>query len=122
MVCWSTSEAKFVSVAKSIKEIEWVCSMVSEFKMRTDVAVIYCDNQGAIIILTSEDGFGRTMHLDIRVHFVKELCRIGKYQIRLVRSDENLADLFTKPLQRLNFPRIVDELMYSENLKNKGDY
>ena len=122
MVCLSTTEAEFVSVAMSMKEIEWVYSMVSEFKIRIDVAVIYCDNQGAIKIFTSEAGFGRTKHLDIRLQFVKDLFKVGKYQIRYVRSDENLADLFTKPLQRLNFQRIVDKLMYSDKLENKGDY
>ena len=73
--------------------------------------VIYSDNQGTIKILTSETSSHKTRHVDIRLQFAKQFILTNKYSIRYVTSDENIADIFTKTLQRLNFSKLMSKLM-----------
>ena len=40
----------------------------------------------------------RTKHVDTKYHFVKDLVSDGKMKLEYVQTDENIADMFTKPL------------------------
>ena len=50
MVCLSTTEADFVAIALALKDVEWIYFLLQEANMHVEVAVIFCDNQGAIKI------------------------------------------------------------------------
>ena len=41
---------------------------------------------------------GRTKHIDIRFHFIRGLIADGKITLKHCGTDEQLADIFTKPL------------------------
>ena len=111
MVCLSTTEAEFVAVAMTLKEVEWIHKILHELKVELRFTVIFTDNQGAIRVFESQTSTARTKHLDLRLQFTKQILQKKQYILRYVRSDENLADLFTKELARLNFQKLVSQLM-----------
>ena len=111
MVCLSTTEAEFVAVALTMKEVQWISSILLELRLKLAVVCVYCDNQGAVKIFQSEQTTARTKHLDIRLQYVKELFRTKSYSIRYIKTEDNLADLFTKPLNRLDFNRLLARMM-----------
>ena len=110
-VCLSTTEAEFIAAAMAIRDLEWIYAMVHELNVIVKTAIIYCDNQGAVRIFTSEQSTSRTRHLDIRLQFTKHLIKNGKYQIRYITSGNNVADCFTKPLYQLNFERLTHKML-----------
>ena len=61
---------------------------------------IMCDNVGAIFIAHNSKNSGRTKHINIKHHFIREYVIDGTVQIKFVRSEENLADPFTKNVSR----------------------
>ena len=65
-----------------------------------DVTVIaHCDNQPAPVIIDS--GYtGNTEHIQIRWNCIYELCLKYGIHMKYVPSNEQLADLLTKPLSR----------------------
>ena len=117
MVYQSTTEAEFVAVALMLKDVEWVHNILSEIGINISLSVVFCDNQGAIKIFRASSSTARTKHLDYRLQYIKDLFNQGKYTLKYVTSEDNIADIFTKPLGRLHFNKVLNKIM--TNLSNK---
>ncbi len=89
------------------------------FALDLNVSVVYCDNQGAIKIAHSLSSSGRTKHLDIRLQFIKQMISKGKVKVEYVPGTSNIADIFTKPLGRVNFKKLSEWLL-SDNTRLQG--
>ena len=58
--------------------------------------VVHVDNVGAIFMAENVSTSGRTKHVDIRYHYVREFIEDGFIRIVFVRTKFNKADMFTK--------------------------
>ena len=56
------------------------------------------DNKSAIEISRNAVHHGRTKHINVRYHFIRSYVEEGKVKLKHVRTEDQLADLFTKPL------------------------
>ena len=121
IVAQSTCEAEYVALAYSIKETLWIERLLSEVGINYKTSVIYCDNAGAIKIANKQSATGRTRHLDLRLQMIKDLIAKGQIEISYVRSDLNIADIFTKPLGRLLFSKVADAIMDKRILHSKEE-
>ena len=74
------------------------------------VGIIYCDNQGVVKIYQSETSTARTKHLHVKLQYAKHLLK-QKYLLRFIQTQDNLADILTKALTRVQFNRIIQKLM-----------
>lgn len=110
MVCQSSTEAEFVAVAMAMKDVEWIFNMLLELRQKILVACVYSDNEAAIKIFKSHVSTARTKHMDYRLQYVKELFS-QRYELRHVRSEDNIADMFTKSLGRNNFYKQLNKVM-----------
>ena len=52
----------------------------------------------------------RSKHIEIRHHFVRDHFSNGNIIVEFVPSDMQLADIFTKPLEKVNFEFIRNEI------------
>ncbi|GJT75334.1 hypothetical protein Tco_1042059 [Tanacetum coccineum] len=59
---------------------------------------IYCDSKSAIAISYKAVQHSRTKHIAARYHFIKEHVEKGMIELYFVKTDYQLADLFTKAL------------------------
>ena len=59
---------------------------------------VLVDNTAAISIANNENSSRRTKHFDVRHKFNLQCIRRGIARVDYVPTDENLADIFTKPL------------------------
>ena len=64
----------------------------------SDTMLVHCDNMSAINLTKNSVQHSRTMHVDLRHHFVRELVEQKLIVIEHVSSENQLADIFTKPL------------------------
>ena len=64
---------------------------------------IYCDNTNAINISKNPTQHSRTKHIEIRHHFIRELIEDGTLTLEFIHTDDQKADLFTKPLDGRRF-------------------
>ena len=73
---------------------------------------IRCDNQSALAIVSRPGAMhARTKHIDVRHHFVRDAVKAGEVRVQWVPSAEQLADIFTKPLDRHTFITLRDAIM-----------
>ncbi|GJS69416.1 retrovirus-related pol polyprotein from transposon TNT 1-94 [Tanacetum coccineum] len=66
---------------------------------------MYCDSKSAIAISCNPVQHSKTKHIDIWYHFIKEHVEKGTVELYFVRTEYQLADLFTKalPKERLEY-------------------
>ena len=71
---------------------------------------IYCDNTSAIAISNNPVQHSRTKHIDIMYHFIREHIMNGTVELHFVPTADQIADIFTKPLDEATFSKLVSEL------------
>ena len=69
------------------------------------------DNQAAIALSYNPEFHSRTKHIDRRHFFVRECVENLQIRVPFVKTVDNLADFFTKPLSSKNFYRMRDIIM-----------
>ncbi|GKD26891.1 retrovirus-related pol polyprotein from transposon TNT 1-94, partial [Tanacetum coccineum] len=72
-------------------------------KKHLQVIPLYCDNKSAIALCCNNVQHSRAKHIDVRYHFIKEQVENGIVELYFVRTEYQLADIFTKPLPRERF-------------------
>ena len=71
---------------------------------------LLCDNKSAVKITNNPVQHSRTKHIDIRHHFLRDHVARNNISLCGVRSEDQLADIFTKPLDESTFCRLRSEL------------
>ena len=79
--------------------------------MFTRPLTIYEDNQACIHLSKNPGDFSRSKHIDTRYHFVREQVAQQTVTQKKVETKDNLADVFTKPLDRKQFYTITNNFM-----------
>ena len=111
IVSLSSTEAEYVAQTHAAKEAIWLRSFISEIRGDDEKPLtIGCDNQGAIALAKDNKFHSRTKHIDLRYHFICEAVEDGKISVKYIPTEENVADIFTKPLPRPKFDRFVKML------------
>jgi hypothetical protein len=60
---------------------------------------IFVDNKSAIALAKNPVHHERSKHIDTRFHFIKEHIKEGDVELVHVKTHEQIADIFTKPLK-----------------------
>ncbi len=71
-------------------------NLLEELGVNSGIPVVYEDNDGARRLAASGMGQKRARHLDIKHHFVQDLCRDGKVEIIRLPGEDQPVDLLTK--------------------------
>lgn len=79
----------------------------------------FCDNRSAIAMTRNPVLHNRTKHIAIKHHFIRELVVEGEVELEFCRTDQQLADLFTKSLSRGKFEEFRDKLLIG-NFESRG--
>ena len=110
-VALSTVEAEYVAMSRCAQQMIWMHSWLDEVEIKHSLpGLIKGDNRGAIALTKNTKDHGKVKHIDIRHHYVRELIQSGAITIEQVPSEDNLADLFTKPLPRDQHHRLLTAL------------
>lgn len=97
----STAEAEYVAAAMCTAELIYLNGLCSEFC--ESVAVLNMDNTSAIKMLHNYENTKRSKHIDIKVHFIRDIVTKNLVRVKYVQSDHNVADIMTKPLGSVKF-------------------
>jgi hypothetical protein len=65
--------------------------------------MIKCDNQSSINIVNNLIFHARTNHIESQFHFVREKLQSNEIALMYCNTNENVADIFTKPLGKIKF-------------------
>ncbi|KAK9675865.1 hypothetical protein RND81_11G036900 [Saponaria officinalis] len=95
----SSAESEYRSMSYTAGEVVWLIGILQDFQVQVQLPVqLNCDNKAAQHIAANPVFHERTKHLNIDCHYVREKIQEGLLRTEYVRSDQQLADLMTKPL------------------------
>nr|GEU29655.1 hypothetical protein [Tanacetum cinerariifolium] len=106
----STAEAEYVSLFACCAQVLWMRTQLTNYGFHFNKILIYCDSKPAIAISCNPVQHSRTKHIAVRYHFIKEHVEKGTIELYFVKTDYQLADLFTKALPADRFNYLVRRL------------
>ena len=111
-VALSTCEAEYFAMSVAGQEILWLRSVLAEmgFPCKSPTA-LHSDNiSGISWAKGSKMPLKRAKHIDVRAHFIREQHKNGTINCQYVQSDENIADMMTKPLGSIKLQRFCAQI------------
>jgi hypothetical protein len=95
----SSCEAEFMAATEAAKQAIWLSNLLSELIGRKQkVVTLYVDNNSAIALMKNPVFHGRSKHIDIKYHFIRECVEHGQIKVKRVSTLEQKADSLTKAL------------------------
>jgi len=114
VVALSITQAEYIALVEGVKEAMWLKEMIGELGITQECVKIHCDSQSAIQLANHQVYHERTKHIDIRLHFVRDMIESKEIVVEKVASEENPTDVFTKSLPRLRFKHCLDLIKFVE--------
>jgi len=101
LVALSTAESEFIAFSSAVTEAVFMKNLLEDFQVKLQSpVVIYEDNRSCIAIASNPNTTKRTKHFDVRLHFVKDYIVKKLIKPEDIESNENIADMMTKALDK----------------------
>ena len=107
-IALSTVEAEYIALSQSLREVISLMQMAKEMKSRkipllgnsrtTMKCNAFEDNTGALELAKVPKMRPRTKHINIKYHHFRDHIQRGTIQVEHVSTEQQIADIFTKPL------------------------
>lgn len=101
-----------MAVTEGAKEAVWLRRLLGELQaldLQTPTT-IHGDNQGSLNLAQNPIYHGRTKHIEVRHHFIREKIASGEINLDYVPTNDQIADILTKPLGKTTFERLREQL------------
>ncbi|WVZ81141.1 hypothetical protein U9M48_028557, partial [Paspalum notatum var. saurae] len=106
----STCEAEYVAAASCWSQILWMLATLRDYGLTYRRVPILCDSSRAISVAKNPVLHSGTKHIDVRYHFLRDNYEKGIIDIVKVASENQVANILTKPLDLETFNRLRREL------------
>ena len=106
-VALSTAEAEYIALASASQEAMWLRQLTTDLKSKpTGAIVIFEDNQSAICIAKNPQFHGRSKHIAIKYHFIREQVHNNTVTLKYCSTNNMIADMLTKGLSGEQFAKL----------------
>ena len=106
-VAQSTAEAEYIALSSTAQESIWLRRLTSELgSSPKKPTTIFEDNQSAIAMTKNPQFHGRSKHIDIKYHFIREQVNSGNVTLKYCPTSEMIADMLTKGLSREQYCKL----------------
>jgi hypothetical protein len=109
-VALSTAEDEYIAAGHRCVQLLWMKQILRYYGYKLSKVPLLCDNESAIHMSDNPVEHNRTKHIDIRYHFLRDHQQRGDIEIAYVNTKNQLADIFTKPLDEKTFSKLRIEL------------
>ncbi|GKC63407.1 hypothetical protein Tco_1096005 [Tanacetum coccineum] len=106
----STAESEYVALSASCAQVMWMRTQLKDYGFDYNNISFYYDSQSAIAISCNPVQYSRTKHINVSYHFIKEHVECGIIELYFVKTEYQLADMFTKALSQDRFEYLVRRL------------
>jgi hypothetical protein len=119
----STTEAEYIEACSVSCEAIWLRKLLTGlFDLEMEATVILCDNQSCIKMIENPMFHDKMKHIEIQYYYIHDMVQRGAVKLQNVGTNEQLADVLTKPMSRVKFEYFRDKLGVVRNdLPQKGE-
>ncbi|GKV27071.1 hypothetical protein SLEP1_g36280 [Rubroshorea leprosula] len=110
-VAKSTAEAEYIAASLAADQAVWFRKLMNDLKQpQIHPTELFCDNLSSVAIVKNPILHGRTKHIKIKYHSIREMVNEGEVRVLHCDSDDQIADIFTKGLHKFRFETLRDKL------------
>ena len=96
-VTMSSTESEYVTMSMCVMEMDFVRQVIESAGFEVKLPMkLYVDNVSAIELAKNFSTSGRTKHIDVRFHYIREMIEQGMLELVFVPTNSNTADILTK--------------------------
>ncbi|BAT89814.1 hypothetical protein VIGAN_06088500, partial [Vigna angularis var. angularis] len=107
IVTLSTTEAEYIAAASCACQCVWIKRILEKLGLNEqNSTLILCDNNSTIQLSKNPVFHGKSKHIDIRFHFLRDLVKDGVVRMSYCKSQIQIADIMTKPLKLDQFLKL----------------
>lgn len=111
VVALSSCEAEYIAAATAAVQGVWLARLIGELEgQEPGCALIKVDNKSAISLCKNPMLHDRSKHIDTKFHFIRDCVDQKWVEVEYIRSEEQLADILTKPLGKIRFLELRGKL------------
>ena len=106
-VALSSCEAEFMAATVAAFQGIWLQRVLSQITgVKVGPVILYIDNRSVVDLAKNPVFHGRSKHIDVRYHFIRECVEQGLIIIKHVSTNEQCADILTKALSAVKFEKM----------------
>jgi hypothetical protein len=109
-IALSTAEAEYIAAGSCYPQLLWMQQTLKNYGYTMNQVPLLYDNESVINIAYNPCEHSRTKHIDIRHHFLRDHAIKEDIVISHLWTNEQLVDIFTKPLDEKRFREFRSEL------------
>ena len=110
-VARSSTEAEYRAFSSAATDLMWVQHLRTKIGISiSQPLVLWSDNLGAQALACNPVYHARTKHIELDVHFIRNLISEHKLEVRYVPNESQTADVLTKPLSLDRFRPLWSKL------------
>jgi hypothetical protein len=100
VVTLSTTEVEFITAASSACQVMWLRRILTVLNQeQSSPTVVFYDNISEIKLSKNLVMHGRSKHIDVRFHFLRDLVRDGILELVHCSTQQQVANILTKPMK-----------------------
>jgi transposase InsO family protein len=106
-VAQSSAEAEYMSASIATSQAIWLRRILEDIgEKQGEATPLFCDNKSAIAMAKNPCFHSRTRHIAIKYHFIRDAIEDGEVELNYCKSEEQVADIFTKALPTSKFQQL----------------
>ena len=88
-----------MAASAAVNQALWLRKIMNELKFNQEAATeILCDNKSIVAMIKNPIFHGKTKHIKIKYHAIREAAKEGEVVLLHCSVEEQVADIFTKGL------------------------
>jgi hypothetical protein len=104
VVALSSCEAEYITASTTLTQSLWLVRLISDLLGRdTGVVELRVDSKSALALPKNLIFYEQSKHILVRYHFIRGCLEEGNFKACYINTRDQLADLLTKPLERIKF-------------------
>jgi hypothetical protein len=112
-VSHSSTESEIKAIDLCIRTTLFIRNLLNELKIfQNEPTTIYVDNKSSIDLVNTLKSNHKTKHINMKINFIREQINNNNIKIKFVRTRNQVADILTKALPKMEFRRLKDYLLY----------
>ena len=111
IIARSIAETEYVAATAATNQALWLRKILTDLDMKQRKATkVNIDNQAAIAISNNPIFHGKMKLFKFKYYFLREVQKNNKLQLIYCKTEDQLADMLTKPLSKTRFETLRDKI------------
>ena len=109
VVALSATKTKYTAATEAVKKALWLKGLITKLGIKQEIVEVHCDSSSAIYLRKNPTHHEKTKHIDIKLHFIRNVISKGVIRMVKVHTDNNPADMLTKVIPTTKFKSCLDK-------------